>query len=83
MKPRSQKPGTKNLIGSNIVYIRKSRGIKQKELLTKLQVSGVDISASSLSQLEGQYRSAKDYEVLAVADALDVDVNELIRRDLI
>jgi transcriptional regulator with XRE-family HTH domain len=83
MKPRSQEPGNKNIIGSNVIEIRKSRGMKQKELLTKLQISGVDMSATSLSRLEGQYRLATDIEVLAVAEALDVDIKDLLRRDLV
>ncbi|MCL2627599.1 MAG: helix-turn-helix domain-containing protein [Oscillospiraceae bacterium] len=53
--------------------------MKQKDLLTKLQVSGTDISPTSLSQLEGQYRYARDYEVLAVAEALGVDKNDLFK----
>jgi len=72
MKPRSKEPGNKNVIGSNIVKIRKSQNMKQKDLLTKLQVSGTDISPTSLSRLEGQYRIAADYEVIAVAEALNV-----------
>ena len=82
MKPRSREPGNKNIIGSNIVKIRKSKGIKQKDLLIKLQVSGRDMNPTSLSQLEGQYRLASDIEVMAVAEALEVDVMELLRRDL-
>ena len=78
MKPRSQEPGNKNIIGSNIVRIRNEKGIKQKDLLAKLHLAKVDISATSLSRLEGQYRHACDYEVIAVAEALGVKELELL-----
>jgi len=81
MKSRSKEIGDKNFIGSRIHELRKSKGIKQKDLLTKLQVSGLDISATSLSRLEGQYRLASDFEILAVAEALDVDIKDLLHRD--
>ena len=78
MKPRGKEPGNKNRIGTNIVQIRNIRGIKQKELLAKLQLADLDISATSLSRLEGQYRAATDYEVVAVAEALGIDIGELL-----
>ncbi|MDL2215788.1 helix-turn-helix domain-containing protein [Ruminococcaceae bacterium OttesenSCG-928-N02] len=78
MKPRQQPPGDKNIIGAKVVAIRKERGIKQKEFLAQLQVLGMDISATSLSRLEGQYRLVQDYEVVIIAKALEIDVKELL-----
>ena len=83
MKVRKKKLGDKNIIGSNIERLRKLKGINQNEMLAKLQVSGIKITCSSLSRLEGQTRYAKDYEVLAVAEALNVDVKELLEQSLI
>lgn len=81
MKPRSEAPGTKNMIGSKVVAIRKEKGIKQKDFLAQLQVLGMDISATSLSRLEGQYRLVQDYEVVIIAKALEVDVRDLLGFD--
>ena len=83
MRPRGQALGGKNVIGSNVAKIRKSQGLKQKDLATKLQVSGTDICPASLSRLEGQDRYAKDYEVFAVAEALGVEITDLYSRDII
>lgn len=80
MKLRSKELGDKNIVGENIVALRKMQGMSQKSLLTKLQVAGTDMSNTSLSQLEGQYRLARDYEVLAVAEALEVSLDEIYRR---
>jgi len=56
--------------------------MKQKDLLTKLQVSGTDICKTSLSQLGGQHRYAKDFEVFAVAEELDIDIKKLFKSNL-
>jgi len=69
--------GTANITGKNIAKIRIEKGVKQKEMLAKLQVSGIDISPSCLSELEGQTRIATDREVLAIAKILDVPIEKL------
>ena len=78
MKHRKEPPGDKNIIGSRVLAIRKAKGMKQKELLARLQTLGLDISPTSLSRLEGQYRLIQDYEVLIMAKALDIAVGELL-----
>ena len=80
MKPRKDLPGDKNIIGSKVVAIRKARGIKQKDFLAMLQTLGMDISATSLSRLEGQYRLVQDYEVVIIAKALNISVEDLLNQ---
>ena len=58
-----------------------AKGMKQKELLAQLQVSGVDMNASGLSKLEGQIRYVTDVELVALADILEVSVDYLLGRD--
>ena len=52
--------------------------MKQKDLLTQLQIRGVDLNASGLSKLEGQVRSVCDTELIALAEVLGVSVNWLL-----
>ena len=78
MKHRKAPPGDKNIIGTRVVAIRKVKRMKQKEFLAKLQTFGLDISPTSLSRLEGQYRLVQDYEVVAIAKALDVSIEVLL-----
>ena len=78
MKPRKIAPGEKNIIGAKVVAIRMMKGIKQKDFLAKLQTLGMDISATSLSRLEGKHRLVQDYEVVIIANALDISVDELL-----
>ncbi|WP_063564033.1 helix-turn-helix transcriptional regulator [Paenibacillus sp. O199] len=78
MKHRQEQPGDKNIIGSRVVAIRKRKGVKQREFLARLQTLGLDISQTSLSRLEGQYRLVQDYEVVMIARALEVSVGYLL-----
>lgn len=77
MKHRSE-VGDKNIIGDRVIAIRKAKGMKQKEFLARLQTLGLDISPASLSRLEGQHRLVQDYEVLIIAQALEISVGELL-----
>ena len=78
MRLRKQALGNRNLIGARVEAARKSKGIKQKELLAQLQVNGVDMNASGLSKLEGQIRSVTDIELVALADILEVSIAQCL-----
>ena len=78
MRVRKQELGSRNIAGAKVEQRRKAIGMKQKDLLTQLQVRGVDLNASGLSKLEGQIRSINDYELIAIADVLGVSVNWLL-----
>ena len=60
---------------------RKELGMKQIDLLTQLQIKGVELTASGLSKLEGQLRGVCDYELVALADVLDVSINWLVGKE--
>lgn len=72
VKTRVQNYGDKNIVGKNIENLRKSKNIKQKDFIAKLQTMGLDINSTSYSKLEGQIRSASDKEIYYIAKALDV-----------
>lgn len=78
MRVRKQELGSRNIAGAKVEQRRRAIGMKQKDLLTQLQVRGVDLNASGLSKLEGQIRSINDYELVALADVLGVSVNWLL-----
>lgn len=60
MRIRKQALGDRNIVGAKIEQKRKSMGMKQKDLLTQLQIKGIDLNASGLSKLEGQLRYVTD-----------------------
>ena len=80
MKPRRLELGNRNLIGARVTEARKALGMKQVELLARLQLAGVDMSIPALSLLEGQKRPVSDIELNALADILNVSVDWLLGR---
>lgn len=81
MKIRKLTLGNRNLIGARVTEDRLAQGMKQIELLARLQTVGVDLSTPDLSLLEGQKRPVTDIELNAIADILNVSVDWLLGRD--
>ena len=81
MRIRKQALGDRNIVGAKIEQKRKSMGMKQKDLLTQLQIKGIDLNASGLSKLEGQLRNVSDFELKALSEILGVSVNEILGID--
>ena len=73
--------GDRNIIGARVTEARNRIGMKQIELLAKLQVAGIEISIPALSLLEGQKRPVSDKELAALADILGVSVDWLLGRE--
>ena len=65
------------MIGRNVEYLRKSRGIKQKDFIARMQAEGCDINPTSYSKLEGQLRMATDREIFVIARILEVPMEKL------
>jgi|GEM_PF-297191 len=77
MKVRKKEYGSVNLVGKKIEALRKAKGIKQKDFVSKMQVLGCDINPTSYSKLEGQIRVATDKELFAISKILDVSIDSL------
>ena len=78
MNKRRLQLGDRNIIGARVTLARKERNIKQIELLTKLQLKGIELSVPALSLLEGQKRPVSDIELNAIAEVLNVSVDWLL-----
>ena len=81
MKKRKLAYGNCNMVGKNVERLRKSKGVKQKDLIAKMQTMGFDINPTSYSKLEGQVRLATDKELYAIAKILNVTVDSLYSID--
>ncbi len=79
MKLRKKEYGNCNLVGRNIERMRKEKGIKQKDFISRMQTMGCDINPTSYSKLEGQLRYATDKEIFAAAKILNVDLEKLFK----
>ena len=79
MRPRKEL-GNKNCVGATITKLRKERGWRQHELLAKMQVRGIDIGKSSISDMEGQNREVRGNELLALADIFGIPLEQLYNK---
>ena len=77
MKIRKKSYGDSNMIGRNVECLRKSRGIKQKDFIARMQAEGCDINPTSYSKLEGQLRMATDREIYVISRILEVPMEKL------
>lgn len=69
----------RNIIGKNIQRIRKNKKITQKELEARLQMMGINIDRPMISKIENSTREIVDFEILGIAEALGVSVEDLYK----
>ena len=81
MNVRKLELGNRNLVGARVTEVRKKLGMKQTELLAKLQLAGVDLSIPALSLLEGQKRPVSDLELKALSEILGVTADWLLGKE--
>lgn len=80
MRPRKEL-GTKNRVGATITKLRKEKGWKQHELLAMVQVRGIDIGRSTLSEIEGQIRQVKYEELKIFSEIFGIPIDDLFEKD--
>jgi transcriptional regulator with XRE-family HTH domain len=73
--PRKQFPA--NIVGPQIRKARYQLGLSQEQLATRCQLLGMDISRSTLAQIEIRVRFVSDEELLVLAAVLEVPTEEL------
>lgn len=73
--------GSNNLCGKNVYLLRKSRVPKmsQRALAEKLQLYGMDVDKNAVQRIECGKRFVTDIELVALAQALSVSVDELLQ----
>ena len=70
---------SKNICGKNIKRFRKSLGLTQEQLAVKLQLLGCEMSALTITTIEKGDRFVPDFELKALAEFFNVDINALIK----
>jgi HTH-type transcriptional regulator, cell division transcriptional repressor len=75
-----QKPKKKNISGRRIAEARSvcKPPLTQDELSGRLARLGVQMDRAAVAKIEGNFRRVLDYELKAVAAALDVKVDWLL-----
>ena len=70
-------------IGNNIRTLRKDCGLKQTEVVNKLQLSGYDISTFSYNRIEKGTQNPTVSLILNLCDIFTCDVNTIFGFDSI
>ena len=77
LKTRKRAYGNTNIVDRRVEFLRKERGISQKDFISRMQTMGCDINPTSYSKLEGQVRIATDKEIFVIAQILEISVDDL------
>ena len=74
--PKRPSSGERNAIGRRIraARLKQKPPVSQEDLAARLAARGVYFDRSAISRMEAQQRFIRDYEIIAIADALKIPV---------
>ena len=70
--------GKKNLIGANLIALRKKYHLSQRGLAHELQLAGYDMDKNVITRIETNKRYVTDLELKAIAEIFQVSYIFLI-----
>ena len=70
----------RNIVGPIIRELRERKNFTQPMLVAKLNLHGWDISRETLAKIESQFRWVADSELVRLADALEADAGDILRK---
>ncbi len=73
--------GKRNLCGDRVREARARHRISQSDLCRMLQLAGVAVERDTISRIESGSRFVADFEVTALAEALDVSILWLLNKE--
>ena len=79
--PRKKFPA--NVVGPKIRKERGRLGFTQEEFANRCQLAGLDISRSTLGQIESRLRYVSDEEMIVLASLLGVAANDLYPEEIL
>ncbi|MDB6016333.1 MAG: DNA-binding protein [Pedosphaera sp.] len=74
-------PALQNIIGPVVRRIRYQRGWTQAMLTARCAQAGWDVHESTIGKIEAQYRCVTDREIVVLAQALGIKVQDLFPID--
>lgn len=72
------KDGQKNLIGSQLVELRKHFSLSQRDLADKLQLAGYNLDKNVITRIENYQRFVTDIELKGICEVFKVSSDVLI-----
>jgi len=73
----------KNVVGERVRSLRKRLKITQKQLAEKLQLLGYEFDRLTILRIEAGDRFVADYEVRALSEALEINIDNLFEHNQI
>jgi len=75
-----RKPAGKNIVGGRVAEARRRRksALTQDALSGRLARLGIQLDRAAIAKIENNHRHVFDYELKALAKALDVEVGWLL-----
>ena len=70
---------TNHLLGNNIKRLRIEHGLRNRDIIAKLQIRGVEISASTYSKVEMGLNNPSVDLLIALVDIYKCDYNEFFK----
>ncbi len=71
---------TNHLIGTNIRNLRLKKGLRNKDIVTQLQLQGIDISTGTYSKIETGLNNPGVDLLIALTDILSCDYNAFFQQ---
>ena len=68
--------GKKNLLGEYIKQCRENKKLNRNDLSKKLQLLGINLLTDDIYKIETNRVILKDFEFVAIAKVLNIDMNE-------
>lgn len=72
---------TNHLLGENIRKLRLKKNIRNKDMVTQLQLHGIEISTGTYSKIELGLNNPSVDLLIALTDILDCDFNAFFNMD--
>ena len=79
MKKYNNKP---NMIGKKLYEARIKKGYTKTELCRKLELLGIEFDRNEIYRIENFRMTVKDFELIALASVLDIDLN-VLKKDIL
>ena len=79
--PRKKYPA--NVVGPQIRKVRGKLGLTQERLAAQCQLAGLDISRSTLGQIEARLRYVTDEELIVLASLLGLTADQLYPEEIL
>lgn len=79
--PRKKYPA--NVVGSQVRKVRRKLGLTQEQLAARCQLESLDISRSTLGQIEARLRYVSDEELIVLASLLGVTTDQLYPEEIL